>query len=220
MAKSQSDIFASTATDMFISFEGPDGCGKTTQIILLGEYLTQQGYSIRQTREPGGTDIGEQIRAVVHNTTNQEMAPRAEILLYSASRAQLVDQVIRPALEAGQIVLTDRFFDSTFAYQGYGHGLDLGALRQITAFATGGLRPDLTVYIDIKPEVGLARRQNGEDLEWNRLDALGLAFHRRVYEGYQRLIASEPERWLVVEGNRPVQEVQADIQAGVMGRLG
>ena len=204
---------------MFISFEGPDGCGKTTQIILLGKHLAQQGYSIRTTREPGGTDIGEQIRAVVHNTANQEMAPRAEILLYSASRAQLVEQVIRPALEAGQIVLTDRFFDSTFAYQGYGHGLDLSALRQITAFATGGLRPDLTVYIDIEPETGLIRRQKGKNLEWNRLDALGLAFHQRVYEGYQRLIEAEPERWLVVEGNRPVEEVQADIQAGVMQRL-
>jgi dTMP kinase len=204
---------------MFISFEGPDGCGKTTQIILLGEHLTRQGYSIRQTREPGGTDIGEQIRELVHNTTYQEMVPRAEILLYSASRAQLVDQVIRPALAEGQIVLTDRFFDSTFAYQGYGHGLDLEALRQITHFATGGLCPDLTIYIDIEPEVGLARRQKGTDLEWNRLDAQGLEFHRRVYEGYLRLIEMEPERWLVVDGNRPVQDIHADIKAAVLKRL-
>ncbi len=204
---------------MFISFEGPDGCGKTTQITLLGEYLTRQGYSIRQTREPGGTAIGEQIREVVHSTDNQEMAPCAEILLYSASRAQLVAQVIQPALEAGQIVLTDRFFDSTFAYQGYGHNLGLEALRQITTFATGGLCPDLTVYIDIKPEVGLERRLKGKDLEWNRLDAQSLEFHRRVYEGYQRLIELEPDRWLVVDGNRPVEEVQADVQAVVTQRL-
>lgn len=204
---------------MFITFEGPDGSGKTTQIALLGEYLTEQGYAVCLTREPGGTPIGEQIRAVLHDRANREMVPRAELLLYSASRAQLVDEVIRPALAAGQIVLCDRFYDSSLAYQGYGHGLDLEALRQITAFATGGLRPDLTLYIDIEPQVGLSRRQRDGSAEWNRLDALALEFHERVREGYRRLMAAEPERWVCVDGNRPIEAIQEEIRTLVLERL-
>lgn len=204
---------------MFITFEGPDGCGKTTQLTLLKEYLTRQGYSVFVTREPGGTKIGEQIRAILHDPLNAEMIPHAEILLYSASRAQLVTQVIRPALAKGQIVLSDRFYDSTFAYQGYGHGLDLDALRRITLFATRGLRPDLTIYLEIDPQLGLSRRQEDKNAEWNRLDALALEFHERVHAGYQALIAAEPERWVVVNGQRPVEQVQADVQAAVMARL-
>jgi dTMP kinase len=204
---------------MFITFEGPDGCGKTTQLTLLKEYLTRQGYSVYVTREPGGTKIGEQIRAILHDPLNEEMIPHAEILLYSASRAQLVTQVIRPALVKGQIVLSDRFYDSTFAYQGYGRGLDLDALRRITRFATGGLRPDLTIYLEIDPQLGLSRRQEDKNAEWNRLDALALEFHERVHAGYQALIAAEPERWVVVNGQRPVAQVQADVQAAVMARL-
>jgi dTMP kinase len=204
---------------MFITFEGPDGCGKTTQLTLLKEYLTRQGYSVYVTREPGGTKIGEQIRAILHDPLNEEMIPHAEILLYSASRAQLVTQVIRPALAKGQIVLSDRFYDSTFAYQGYGRGLDLDALRRITRFATGGLRPDLTIYLEIDPQLGLSRRQEDKNAEWNRLDALALEFHERVHAGYQALIAAEPERWVVVNGQRPVAQVQADVQAAVMARL-
>lgn len=204
---------------MFITFEGPDGSGKTTQISLLGRYLAKQGYPICLTREPGGTPIGEQIRVVLHDRANREMNPRAELLLYSASRAQLVEEVIRPALEAGQIVLCDRFYDSSLAYQGYGRGLDLEVLRQITAFATGGLRPDLTVYIDVEPEVGLIRRQRDGSAEWNRLDALALEFHQRVREGYRCLIAAEPERWISVDGNRPVEAVQDEIRVIVLKRL-
>ncbi len=204
---------------MLITFEGPDGCGKTTQIALLAEYLTQQGYLILHIREPGGTPIGEQIREVLHNRANREMSPRAELLLYSASRAQLVDQVIRPALAEGRIVLCDRFYDSSLAYQGHGHGLDLDILRVITRFATGGLSPDLTIYIEIDPQVGLRRRQRDHDAEWNRLDALPLDFHRRVHEGYRQMIAAEPQRWVVVEGNRPLKDVQDDIREIVVGRL-
>ncbi len=204
---------------MFITFEGPDGSGKTTQITLLGAHLTEQGYVVCLTREPGGTPIGEQIRAVLHDRANREMVPRAELLLYSASRAQLVEEVIRPALAAGQIVLCDRFYDSSLAYQGYGHGLDLEALWQITAFATGGLRPDLTLYIDIEPQVGLSRRQRDGSAEWNRLDALALEFHQRVREGYRRLMAAEPERWVCVDGNRPVEAVQQEIRTVVLKRL-
>jgi dTMP kinase len=204
---------------MFISFEGPDGCGKTTQLALLADFLVRQGYTVCRTREPGGTPIGEQIRVVLHDPANREMDPRTEILLYSASRAQIVAQVIRPALAAGKVVLCDRFYDSTLAYQGYGHGLDLNVLRQITLFATGGLKPDLTIYLEVAPEVGLRRRQQDQEAEWNRLDALALEFHRRVHAGYHELIAAEPARWVVVNGERPVDAVQADIRAVVTARL-
>ena len=204
---------------MFITFEGPDGCGKTTQTTLLASYLSQQGYRVLHTREPGGTRIGEQIREIVHNPENPEMVDRAEMLLYAASRAQLVDEVIRPALAAGQIVLADRYADSTYAYQGYGRGLDLDLLRTITAFATARLRPDLTIYLDIDPETGLRRRQADQGAEWNRLDAATLEFHERVREGYRRLIEAEPERWVVVDGRQDVDSVQRRIREIVVARL-
>lgn len=204
---------------MLITLEGPDGSGKTTQLALLSDYLSRRGYSIYSVREPGGTAIGEQIRGILHSMTNQEMNPHAEVLLFSASRAQLVAQVICPALEAGQIVLCDRFYDSTFAYQGYGRGLDLQALQQITQFATGGLRPDVTIYIDISPQEGLRRRRRDKTAEWNRLDDLPTDFHRQVYEGYQRLIAAEPDRWVVIGGERPIDVIQADIRAAALERI-
>jgi dTMP kinase len=204
---------------MFITFEGPDGCGKTTQLSLLVEYLSRQGFRVCSTREPGGTPIGEQIRKVLHSQSNREMVSQAEILLYSASRAQLVSQLIRPALNAGQIVLCDRFYDSTLAYQGYGRGLDLDMLKKITVFATGGLRPDLTIYLDLDPETGLRRRQSDTQAEWNRLDALDIDFHRRVHDGYRQLIADEPERWVSIEGQHSVEIVQEKIRAEVMGRI-
>ena len=203
---------------MFITLEGPDGSGKTTQARLLAEWLREQGYDVTLTREPGGTDIGDQIRTVLHDPANGAMDARTEILLYSASRAQHVAQCIRPALAAGQIVISDRYADSTLAYQGYGRGLDLETLRQITDFATGGLTPDLTLYVDIPPEAGLERRQVGGD-EWNRLDAEALEFHQRVRAGYLELMKEEPERWVVVNGDRTVEEVQEEIRRVVEGRL-
>ncbi|MBN1427543.1 MAG: dTMP kinase [Anaerolineae bacterium] len=204
---------------MLITFEGPDGSGKTTQLTLLSEYLNRQGYSLFHVREPGGTSIGEQVRNVLHDMANQEMNPRAEVLLFSASRAQLIAQAILPALKDGKLVLCDRFYDSTFAYQGYGHGLALEALRQITQFATDGLRPDLTIYIEISPEEGLRRRRQDKDAEWNRLDDLPTDFHRRVHEGYRHLIAAEPDRWVVIDGERDIEAVQTDVRAAVMARL-
>lgn len=204
---------------MLITFEGPDGSGKTTQLTLLAEFLGQQGYSLVRVREPGGTRIGEQVRDVLHRIEHREMHPRAEVLLYSAARAQLVEEIIRPALANGQLVLCDRFYDSTFAYQGFGHGLDTAALRQLTLFATGGLKPDLTVYIDIEPEEGLKRRQRDGKAEWNRLDALGLEFHRRVHAGYQRMIAEEQERWVKVDGDRAVEAIQAEIRKIIADRI-
>lgn len=203
---------------LFITLEGPDGSGKTTQAHLLAEWLREQGYGVVLTREPGGTEIGDQIRAVLHDPRNTAMEARAEILLYSADRAQHVAQLIRPALAKGKVVISDRYADSTLAYQGYGRGLDLERLREVTVFATGGLRPDLTLYFDITPEEGLHRREAGGG-EWNRLDAEALAFHRRVRAGYLQLIGSDPERWVVVEAARPIEEVQAEIRSVVRERL-
>ncbi|HID61922.1 MAG TPA: dTMP kinase [Anaerolineae bacterium] len=207
---------------LFITFEGPDGSGKTTQAQLLYEYLQKRGYPVLLTREPGGTGIGDQIREVLHSLENTGMLPRTEILLYSASRAQLVGQIIRPHLARGAIVLCDRYADSTLAYQGYGHGLDLQVLQVITTFATGGLKPDLTIYLDIDVEEGLRRKlaayQAGE-AEWNRMDQQELAFHRRVREGYLQMAAAEPERWVVIEAAQPPEVAQRTIRAEVEAKL-
>jgi len=202
----------------FITFEGPEGCGKTTQVGLLASWLTSQGLDLVVTREPGGTPIGEKIRDLLHDRHHTEMTPEAEILLYSAARAQHVARVIRPALEAGKLVLCDRFYDSTYAYQGYGRGLPMKALRHITTFATGGLTPDLTVYLDVAPEVGLRRRQkSGEAL--NRLDLEALDFHRRVQAGYLDLISAEPNRWRAVDASGSIETVQSIIRGVVMDML-
>lgn len=202
----------------FITFEGPEGSGKTTQIRALGEYLSERGRDVLITREPGGTGIGDQIRAVLHDVRNTAMLPNTEILLYSASRAQIVGEVIRPALARGQVVLCDRYADSTMAYQGYGHGLDREALRQITRFATGGLAPDLTLYLDIAVEAGLQRKlrafQAGES-ELNRMDRKELAFHQRVRQGYLEMAAAEPSRWVVIDASLPIEEVQRAIRRRV-----
>jgi dTMP kinase len=203
---------------VFITFEGPDGSGKTTQIRMLTEWLQEQGYKVVLTREPGGTDIGDQIRTVLHDPENTAMDARAEVLLYSADRAQHVAQRIRPALAAGQVVISDRYYDSTLAYQGYGRGLDLAVLRTITAFATRELIPDLSFYLDISPQAGLERRQSSGE-EWNRLDAEALEFHQQVRDGYLELVKQEPARWEVVDAARSVKEVQRDIRGLVKKRL-
>jgi dTMP kinase len=196
---------------LFITFEGPDGSGKTTQARLLTERLRAARGDVLHVREPGGTAIGDRIRQLVHDVRHTEMQPAAELLLYSASRAQLVGQVIRPHLAQGGIVVCDRYADSSLAYQGYGRGLDLAALRAIQAFATGGLVPDLTFYLDMDVEAGLQRRLTG-NVEWNRLDDQAVEFHRRVREGYACLIAEDTHgRWRVVNAARPVDEVHADI---------
>ncbi len=215
----------------FITFEGIEGSGKTTQVNLALDWLRGQssgagygaygaGYSARDdgnsvnvlhTREPGGTAIGNRIRAILLDPLHAEMSAEAEILLYSAARAQIVRQVIRPHLEQGGIVVCDRFYDSTLAYQGYGRGLSLPDLRQITAFATGGLIPDLTLYLDIDVEAGL-RRKAQTPAEWNRLEAQPLDFHHRVREGYLALAAAEPERWRVIDADQPVDLVQEEIR--------
>lgn len=200
---------------LFITFEGPDGSGKSTQIELTAGYLREQGYDVLCTREPGGTAIGDQIRAIVHDVANTEMSNRAEVLLYSASRAQLVEQVILPHLRQGGAVVCDRYADSTFAYQGYGRQLDFDALRLITRFATQSLRPDITIYLDISVEEGLQRKVSANSAgqgELNRMDRLALEFHQRVRSGYLDMAQAEPDRWLVINASAPVDTVQAKIR--------
>jgi len=198
---------------LFVTLEGPDGCGKTVQSKRLAEHLRSEGLNVVMTREPGGTEIGDQIRQVIMSLENRQMDPRTEFLLFSASRAQLVKEVIRPHLEAGGVIVSDRFYDSSFAYQGYGHGLPLDELRAITAFATGGLVPDLTLLIDLPAKAGLARRKTGGN--WNRMDAYDLAFHQRVRTAYRTMAQTESERWRTVDGDQSPDSVQAALQAAV-----
>ncbi len=201
----------------FTTIEGPDGSGKSTQARLLADHLASQGYDVLFTREPGGTEIGDQIRRVIMSLDNKRMSPQAEFLLFSASRAQLVRDVIQPKLAAGGVVVCDRFYDSSLAYQGYGHQLDLDQLRSVTQFVTGGLVPDLTLLLDLPSEEGLNRRK--EAGLWNRLDDYDLAFHERVRAGYLRLAQAEPQRWVVIDATRSKAEIQSDMQQAVLSRL-
>lgn len=203
----------------FITFEGPEGSGKTTQMRLLAAWLEAQGRRVVMTREPGGTRIGDSIRALLLDPMHTEMRPETEILLFSAARAQIVGQVIRPHLAQGGIVLCDRFADSTLAYQGYGRQLDLAILRQITAFATGNLTPDLTICLDLPVEEGLRRKRRGDQAEWNRMEQETLAFHERVRRGFLALAAAEPTRWLVLDATQSVEEIQRQIREGLAAHL-
>lgn len=204
---------------MFITLEGPEGSGKSCQIPGLAEFVRQQGYEVLTTREPGGTAIGDQVRQVIMNLKNTEMNPRTEILLFCAARAQIVEQVIRPSLNRGVVVISDRYGDSTLAYQGYGHRLDLATLRLLLDFATGGLKPDLTLLLDVDVEEGLRRRRCSGG-EWNRLDAYELEFHQRVRQGYHELVQAEPERWRVIDANLTPEMVQSNLRQVVGQKLG
>jgi dTMP kinase len=204
---------------MFITLEGPEGGGKTTQLVALAQRLRQSGYPVLATREPGGTPIGDEIRQVLMAMKNAAMQPRTEILLFQASRAQLVAEVIRPALAAGQVVLCDRYADSTVAYQGYGYQqFSPAELRPIIEFATGGLKPDLTILLDLDVVAGLQRR--AQDGGWNRLDGQQVEFHQRVRQGYLEMARAEPQRWVIVDAGQPAGQVQADILRVVLSRLG
>ena len=202
---------------MFITLEGPEGSGKTSHIPQLQEFLLEAGYAVYCTREPGGTSIGDQIREVLLTNHNTEMHPRSEILLFQASRAQLVEQEIIPRIEKGEIVLCDRYADSTIAYQGYGHQENLEQLQSIVGFATGGLKPDLSILLDLDVEIGLLRRQKDGDI--NRLDAFAVEFHQRVRDGYHKLVAAEPKRWVVVDASRGFDEVQADLRKVIGNKI-
>ncbi len=193
---------------IFVTFEGGEGAGKTTQIKLLANHLRSQGQDVLETRDPGGTTIGKEIRNLLLDRENTRMADRTELLLYQASRAQLVREVILPALEKGQIVLSDRFTDSTIAYQGYGRGLDVGVIRAMNDFTTQGVHPDLTFLLDLDPQVGLQRAGRGSPGKApDRIEAEILAFHHRVREGYRTLAREEPFRIVTVDAAQGMAEI-------------
>ena len=203
---------------MFITFEGPEGGGKTYQITLLAKYLKERGFSVITTREPGGTSIGNQVRAILSDHKNTAMHPRTELLLFQASRSQLVEEMIVHHLAKKDIILCDRYADSTLAYQGYGHQqFKLEDVQALINFATSGLKPDLTFLLDVDVEEGLSRKSKGG--EWNRLDAYELDFHKRVRQGYFHLVKTEPDRWVVVDARKPPDIVQAEIQRIILERL-
>jgi dTMP kinase len=199
---------------LFVAFEGGEGAGKSTQIARAAAALRRQGREVVETREPGGTALGRELRRLVL-APDAEVTPRAEALLYGADRAQHVDTVIRPALAAGAVVLTDRYVDSTLAYQGAGRGLPDASV--VTQWATGGLTPDLTVLLDLDPRVGLARA--GARSAPDRLEAASLEFHDAVRAGFRALAAGAPERYLVLDATRPPDELAARIEAALVALL-
>ncbi len=199
--------------NMFISLEGIDGAGKTTQAELLFRKLVDEGFSALAVREPGSTPLSEKIRELLLDVESKHICPTAESFLYAAARAQLVTDVIKPALEAGKIVIADRYIDSTIAYQGYGRGVNIEFLHRLNALATGGLIPCLTIVLDIPPEEGMKRRR---DIPPDRLEIEGIAFQRAVREGYLALSASDPARIRVVDASRPVEDVQEQVWSLVL----
>lgn len=209
----------SAARGKFITLEGPEGSGKSTHLRLLAEHLQARGVSVTITREPGGTALGESVRRLLqHNAAGEAPTDRAEVLLFLASRAQHVERLIRPALEAGNWVLCDRFEDSTLAYQGYGRGFDLEVLRAVNAFATAGLRPDLTVLLDVTPETSrrrLASRQALAASEPDRIEAEAEAFHRRLREGFLEMARRDPGRFVVIDSDREQASVAAEVRGAV-----
>ncbi|MCL5961935.1 MAG: dTMP kinase [Chloroflexi bacterium] len=211
---------------MFITFEGPEGSGKSTQARLLCEQLQKRGYSVILTREPGGTRVGEQIREILQSLDYSEITPETEVLLFNASRAQLTRELVLPHLVRGDIVICDRYVDSTLAYQGYGQGIDIEALKAIAHFATGGLTPDLTVYLDLPAEEGLRRKLisnlppgPGVENKWDRIEAKDIEFHSRVVAGYRNLIQDDTDRWLPLDAREPIQGLSESILDQVLERL-
>ena len=203
---------------MLINLEGPDGSGKTLQIPPLLDFLRQKGYKVFTAREPGGTAIGDQVREILMNLKNTAMNPRTETLLFCAARAQLIEEIIKPHLAKNEVVILDRYADSTMAYQGYGHQNDLVLVRQLLQFATGGLKPDLTLLLDVDPEIGLRRRQKSGG-EWNRMDAYQLELHQRVRQGYLKMAHEEPQRWRIINASQPPEMVQSALRNAIMDYL-
>jgi len=208
---------------LFITFEGTEGCGKSTQVELLAQRLRTPGHHVRVLREPGGTPIGEEIRHTLkHSRDNVAMTPEAELLLMNASRAQLVREIIRPALAAGEIVLCDRFYDSTIAYQGYGRGLDLTMVRAIIDFSVGDTRPDLTVLLEVTPAAAAARlraRQASAPPVRDRFEEADGSFFERVVEGYRAIAAAEPRRVQMIDAGADPNSVSEAIWNLVQPRL-
>lgn len=193
----------------FITFEGPEGSGKSTVIKAVVEFLTHEGYDILSTREPGGIKIAEDIRNIILSKENTMMCAQAEALLFAAARAQHLHEIILPGLEQNKIILCDRFIDSSLAYQGYARGLGVDAVYQINKFAIGNRLPDLTIFIDVPPRVGLSRVfNNSRDVD--RLDLETIEFHDKVYEGYKQLAKRFEDRFVIIDGTNAVETVIED----------
>ena len=202
----------------FLTLEGPEGSGKSTQARRLADRLTASGLTCVVTREPGGTALGEAVRRILLHAPEPSPVPAADALLFNAARAQLAAEVIEPALERGEVVICDRFGDSTLAYQGFGAGQPLEALRSLAHFAVGDLHPDLTVLIDLPAEEGLARKQADEVTRFE--ERADLEFHRRVRDGFLALAAAEPDRFVIVDGRQTVEAIEAAVFEALRPRLG
>jgi len=194
---------------IFITLEGPDGSGKTTQINFLNEYLRKKGYEVILTREPGGTIISERIRQIILDINHKEMSDMTEALLYASARAQHVDQVIKPALNEGKIVICDRFVDSSIAYQGLARGIGMELIESINKFATNGIIPDITILLDIKAELGIKRKKSQAELD--RLEVQKLEFHNKVCEGYKILAQNNKDRIKVIDGTKSIDQIRNQV---------
>lgn len=205
---------------MFITFEGGEGCGKSTQIQRLADRLRAEGRTVHQTREPGGTKLGEAIRNLLqHDEAGHGMCPQSELLLFTAARAQIVRELILPALERNEIVLCDRFADSTSVYQGVARAIDPFEVAAINQFACGGIVPDLTILIDLDPETGLQRAREGRDAPLDRMEQEALAFHQQVRRGYLELAQIDRERFTVLDGSKDIESLEKEIWEAVEPRL-
>jgi dTMP kinase len=204
---------------MFITFEGIDCSGKSTQVTLLKEGLERQGYEVVVVREPGGTRISERVRDILLSNDHAEMNATSEFLLFSAARAQLVSEVIRPALQRNAVVLCDRFDDSSIAYQGWGRGIALAHIEAINTIATFSLKPDVTFLIDISPTESVRRKQLMQGSSEDRMERSGLAFYERVREGYLHIAKAEPQRFIVIDGTKAVHNIAEEIWNIVTSRM-
>jgi dTMP kinase len=201
---------------LFVTFEGGEGCGKSTQARALHKRLSESGIPVILSHEPGGTPLGKEARRYLKQTIKAEISPLAELFLFAASRAQLVADVIRPSLARGVMVICDRYADSTVAYQGYGRGLDLDVIQAVNTTATQGFLPDLVILLDLPVEIGLARKRSARE---DRFEREEMAFHHRVREGYLKMASADPQRWLVVDATLPKKRVEQIIWERVKGLL-
>ncbi|MGE0268018.1 MAG: dTMP kinase [Candidatus Omnitrophota bacterium] len=201
---------------LFITFEGSEGSGKSTQMELIGQYLKDKKKSVLFVREPGGVSISEKIRGILLDAGNKAMAPSCEMLLYMAARAQLVEEVIAPALNKGKVVICDRFLDSTVVYQGYGHQMDVAFIKKVGAFATQGIKPDLTFIFDIEAKKGLARIKRAKD----RIEQRAMAYHTRVREGYLDIAKKEPKRIKIINSDQSIEDIQQQVRQQIDRILG